>query len=66
MASEHVLTLKAQLDTSDVKAKLNGLDSGGGGGGGGSNPASGLDNLAKSIKNLKNALGVNVISNEFA
>lgn len=58
MASEHTLTLKAQLDTSDVEAKMRKLnDGGGGGGGGGGRSSAEVNALADSLKNLKKAIG---------
>ena len=64
MATEHTLTLKAALDTSEAQAKLNQLEqSAGPSGPSGSSGA--LDKLSKSIKGLRRALGGAVISRSF-
>lgn len=61
--SEHVLTLKAKLDTSDVQSQIQQLNNSGGGSAGGA--AHDVDKLSGSLKNLKNAIGGGVLVKSF-
>ena len=59
--AEHTLTIKAKLDDSEVRSKMNQLNQGAGGSG----SSQEIDKLSGSLKNLKRILGGGALVNSF-
>ena len=62
--AEHTLTIKAKLDDSEVRSKIDQLNQGGGAGGS-SHSSKDIDKLSSSLNNLKRILGGGALVNSF-
>lgn len=63
--AEHTLTIKAKLDDSEVRSKIDKLNQGEGTTGGSSQSGKEIDKLSSSLNNLKRILGGGAIANSF-